>query len=528
MHTRPLLVAAASCLLAVPVSSQCEPVEAQKIIASDGGVADKFGVSATFDGQTAVIGSMFHDHAGPSAGAAYVYELTASTWTEKAELRGSDTAAGDEFGFSVRLDGDTLLVGARADDDNGGNSGSAFVFVREGSSWVEQQKLLASDGMPSDLFGYAVDLDGDTAVVGATNVKNRTGAAYVFVRNGTTWTEQQKLEPSDGEALDGFGWDVALENDTLAIGSIGDDDNGDRSGSVYMFRRSGTTWTEGEKLIASDGGPLENFGESLAMQGEVLFVGVPGDDDKGADSGSAYVFMDNGALWEETQKLVASDGVPNAQLGESVAIDGDFAVIGAWNDTTTFSATGSAYVYSLAGTTWVEKAKLVASDAAQSDNMGSGVGIVDGTIFVGSLNDDDNGNNSGSAYVFEADPSAWSNYGQGWPGTFGIPNLRASAQPTLGTDISLLLGNSRFQPTAGFLIGGAAPASVPLVGGTRLVAQTAVVAVGLGFEGLVVPTPIPSDAIFCGVDVYFQLLVIDPGASQGVSFSRGLVLRLGG
>ena len=401
------------------------------------------------------------------------------------------------------------------------------MFVRQGSSWAEQQKLGASDPATSDLFGYSVHLDGDTVAVGATNESGRTGAVYVFVRSGTTWSEQQKLVPSDGQALDGFGWDVALEENTLAIGSIGDDDRGDRSGSVYIFRRAGTTWTETGKITASDGGPLENFGESLAMQNGILLVGVPGDDDAGADSGSAYVFADRGSSFQETQKLVASDGFPNAQFGESVAIEGNFAVVGAGNDTTTFSATGSAYVYAVAGTTWVEKEKLIASDAAQSDNLGSGVGLANNTVLAGSLNDDDNGNNSGSAYFWSIGPSAWSNYGAGWPGSSGVPALVSTDPPDLGSTIRLVLGNSRLQAASGLLIAGPSRTSVPLLGGTKLVAQTAVAPVALGAEGAVLPTAIPNDPFFCGISVFFQLLVIDPGASQGVSLSRGLELNLG-
>ena len=163
----------------------------------------------------------------------------ALTVTEVEKLLASDGAAGDSFGTYVSVDGDTAVIGARNDDDNGHNSGAVYVFVRNGGVWTEQQKLLASDGVAGDQFGWSVSVDGNTAVIGAPFAEG-DGAAYVFVRNGSVWSEQQKLFASDGLAVD-FGWSVSVDGDTAVIG---DDEAHDYTGAAYVFVRSGGVWSE--------------------------------------------------------------------------------------------------------------------------------------------------------------------------------------------------------------------------------------------------------------------------------------------
>jgi hypothetical protein len=193
----------------------------------------------------------------------------------------------------VAVDGDSAVIGASLDDDQGYASGSAYVFVRSGTGWSEQAKLLPSDGAAADQFGTSVAVDGDSAVVGAHWDDDQgfvSGSAYVFVRSGTGWSEQAKLLPSDGAAGDGFGVGVAVDGDSAVVGAPGDDDQGSASGSAYVFVRSGTTWSEQAKLLPSDGGAADHFGTSVAVDGDTVAVGAPGDDDQGSASGSAYVF----------------------------------------------------------------------------------------------------------------------------------------------------------------------------------------------------------------------------------------------
>ena len=180
----------------------------------------------------------------------------AQTWTQAAKAIASDGAANDEFGWFVDIDGDYAIVGAHHDDDSGNTSGTAFIFKRNGTTWTQQQKLTASDGAAGDKFGQSVSIDGDFAIVGALwNSEKATyaGAAYIFVRSGTTWTQQAKLLASDGAYDDRFGYSVAIDGDYAVVGSTLDDDKGTSSGSAYIFVRSGTSWSQQAKLTANDG-----------------------------------------------------------------------------------------------------------------------------------------------------------------------------------------------------------------------------------------------------------------------------------
>jgi hypothetical protein len=244
-------------------------------------------------------------------GAAHPIATDSLIWSElQAKLLPSDGAADDYFGRSTALSGDTALMGVASDDDQGASSGSAYVFVRSGGVWTEQAKLLPSDGAAGDLFGRSVALAGDTALVGAPTDDDQgadAGSAYVLVRSGAVWIEQAKLLPNDGEADHNFGWSVALSGDTALVGTPEDDDQGFSSGSAYVLVRSGGVWTEQAKLLPSDGASSEDFGWSVALSGDTALVGAKHDEDQGSNSGSVYVFVRSGAVWTEQAKLLPSD-----------------------------------------------------------------------------------------------------------------------------------------------------------------------------------------------------------------------------
>ena len=371
-------------------------MEQQKLTASDGRGGDTFGFEVSISGDTAIVGA-YEDY---GQGSAYVFVRSGTTWTEQQKLTASDGAAGDSFGLPVSISGDTAIVGAHRNDDNGSSSGSAYVFVRSGTTWTEQQKLTPSDGAAGDNFGHSASISGDTAIIGAMaddDNGSASGSAYVFVRSGTTWTEQQKLTASDGAAVDYFGITVSISGDIAIVGAHKSDTPGFDSGSAYVFVRSGTTWTEQQKLTPSDGAAGDIFGNSVSISGDTAIIGAYGDDDNGSDSGSAYVFVRSGTTWTEQQKLTASDGAASDWFGFSVSISGDTAIVGAYEDD---SGEGSAYVFVRSGTTWTEQQKLTASDGAASDSFGRSVSISGDTAIIGAFGDDDDGSNSGSAYVF--------------------------------------------------------------------------------------------------------------------------------
>ena len=382
--------------------AQCEANELVKLNAEDAAQSDKFGRSASFDGDTMVIGAFGDEN---EMGAAYVFVGEGPDWSQQAKLVAPDGQVTDYFGWSVAIDGDSVVVACRNDDDLGDNSGSAYVFVRDGTTWSLQAKLLADDGEAVDLFGESVAIDGDTVVVGAIgddDVVDRAGAAYVFVRDGTSWSQQAKLVADDAGVRDEFGTSVTIAGDTIVVGSIGDDDNGDCAGAAYVYQRNETTWSLQDKLVADDGAMSDNFGMSVSLHGDRVVVGTPADDDGGATSGSAYLFVRDGADWEQEQKLVASDASPNAQFGESVSLLGDMLVVGAVNEANDGgSGAGSAYVFVRTGrASWTQGAKLLASDGDVVDSFGSSVALSGDTVVIGARNDDDAGNNSGSAYLF--------------------------------------------------------------------------------------------------------------------------------
>jgi len=185
------------------------------------------------------------------------------------KLTASDADAGDSFGSSVSISGDTAVVGAYKYNGSSTDSGAVYVFVRSGTSWSEQQKLIPDDGFAGDQFGFSVSISNDTAVIGAPGAGS--GSAYVFMRSGSLWSEQQKLDPYGTSSGDLFGWSVAISGDTAVSSSNG----GGGPGSTYLFGRSGTTWSEPQKLTANAGTADDGFGNSVSIAGDTLVVGAP-------------------------------------------------------------------------------------------------------------------------------------------------------------------------------------------------------------------------------------------------------------
>ena len=274
---------------------------------------------------------------------------------------------------------------------------------------VDETKLVASDGAASDFFGYSVGMSGDRIVVGAPEDDDNgddSGSVYVFESDGSGGWVETKLVASDGAASDFFGVSVGVSGDRIVVGAPNDDDSGLNSGSVYVFESDGSGgWVE-TKLVASDSSAVDVFGLSVGVSGDRIVVGAYRDDDNGTDSGSVYVFESDGSGgWVET-KVVASDGAAGDFFGDTVGVSGDRIVVGARNDDDNGTDSGSVYVFESDGSGgWVET-KLVASDGAAGDGFGISVGVSGDRIVVGARSDDtDNGANSGSVYVFESDGS---------------------------------------------------------------------------------------------------------------------------
>ena len=327
----------------------------------------------------------------------------------------SDGTSNDNFGYSVSLSGDYAIAGARRDDDNGDDSGSAYIFFRNGVNWTQQAKLTANDGASGDNFGQSVSLSGYYAIVGAhtdtSNVINGNdtnmvthGSAYIFFRNGTNWTQQAKLTADDGTNEDFFGYFVSLSGNYAIVGAYWDDDNGSASGSAYIFVRDGVNWTQQAKLTANDGASSDQFGGSVSISGDYAAIGAFGDDDSGNSSGSAYIFNRSGNSWTQQAKLTANDGASGDNFGQFASISGDYAIVGAAGDDDNGSASGSAYIFFRNGTNWTQQAKLTANDGASGDSFGRFVSISGDYAIVGARGDD---SSRGASYIFARNGSSW-------------------------------------------------------------------------------------------------------------------------
>ena len=416
---------------------EIDPVFAQvrKLTASDGMADDLFGVSVSISGDTAIVGAPL-DEVGINTdqGSAYIFSRNAGgadNWGEVKKLTASDGAAGDVFGISVSISGDTVIVSAPSDDVGlNEGQGSAYIFSRNAGgadNWGEVKKLTASDGAAFDNFSQSVSIIGDTAIVGTTNddigMNLEQGSAYVFSRNEggiDNWGEVTKLTASDGAAFDGFGGSVSISGDTIIVGALGDDvGTNPLQGSAYIFSRNtgGTNnWGEVKKLTASDGAGGDHFGSSVSISGDTIIIGAS-DDTIGANSfqGSAYMFERNAGgadNWGEVKHLTASDGLPEDRFGQSVSISGDTVIVGADLDDVGLNLNqGSAYIFSRnagGADQWGEVKHLIASDGAAFDFFGASVSISGETVIVGARNDNVGLNVAqGSACIFENVCNEW-------------------------------------------------------------------------------------------------------------------------
>ncbi|MBO9663963.1 hypothetical protein [Dokdonella sp.] len=365
-------------------------LERQKVVADDGTMMEQFGWTITVAGDAVYVGAPFASVEGHARqGAVYVYAKVDGLWTQVQKLVASDGVGGENFGASVSVDGTTMLVGAiRATIGGNVDQGAAYVFDRSGGSWSEAQKLVADDGMESDDFGYALKVEGDTAIIGAPFVNDRQGAAYVFQSSGSGWTQTQKLLAGDAAPDDLYGVALAFEGSTALIGALSATigENTDQ-GAVYVLTRSGNTWSEAQKLVADDGAASDRFGTAIGLSGGTAVISAIGATIDGNEGqGAAYVFDGAGGNWVRSGKLVAADGAASDNFGYSIALRGDTVLIGApFAAVGENSAQGAAYVHARSGGAWSAGTKLVAGDGAATSFYGWSGALDEGVALVGSI-----------------------------------------------------------------------------------------------------------------------------------------------
>jgi len=496
------------------------PVSQEAMLtALDASAGDQFGSSVALMGDTILVGASYDNGA---SGAVYVFVRSGTSWIQQAKLVASDGGGDNLFGSSVALSGDTAVVGAVFNSPGGkARAGAAYVFVRSGTTWTEQAKLTAADGMPFDFFGGRVSVAGETALIGANHDDHAggtdSGSAYVFIRAGTSWNQQAKLVAAGAEADDRFGQSVGLFGDTAVVGApyvdqvLGDNN----TGAVYVFIRSGASWSQQAMLTASDAAANDELGDAVALDGNTVVVGAYSDDLVGAmNAGSAYVFVRSGISWLQQAKLVGTGGTTGDQFGNSVAVSGDFIVIGSVTD-----GAGSAYVFLRDGTSWSQQAYLQSADYL----FGYGVGVFGDKAVVGAAGADHSGkNDAGAAYAFYFGSPPWTNLGSGLAGTFGIPSLAGSGSLFTGTAGSLTLSNATPSALSLLFIGlGSTP--VPFKCGTLVAFPFAInLTLGTNAAGsIALPWPAWPSGL-SGFSLYWQYGVQDAGAICGASLSNAL------
>ncbi|MCB0501215.1 MAG: hypothetical protein KDD32_00920, partial [Bacteroidetes bacterium] len=374
----------------------------QKITASDGNAGDNFGNQVSVFGNRAIVGSYRDSDAGQWRGAAYIYEYNGSAWVQDQKLTASDGVDQDFFGVNVDISGDIAVIGAYYDDNLGANSGSAYVFEHDGSNWVETDILYGSDIESNDWSGRSVAVSGNMIAVGTPNdddAANNAGAVYIFQKTNGSWTETQKIVPPGAPNLALFGYGVSIAGDWMIVGAYYEQTG---TGAAYIYKWDGTEWAFDQKILASDGATQDYFGFEVDIADDVAIVGAYLNDDDGSGSGSAYIFRYNGSNWIQETKLTASDAAADDRFGEGVSISGDLAIVGARLNDDIFSNSGSAYLFQYDGvSSWSEIEKFNSPDPGTANVFGSDVNISGNTIIVGSYSDDDQGDNAGAAYFFD-------------------------------------------------------------------------------------------------------------------------------
>lgn len=445
--------------------------------AGNAGADDEFGWSVAMSGDTLVVGARGEasndtlvnasgtNNDAANAGAAYVFIRTPEGWSQQAYLKADNADQGDRFGTSVAIDGNTLVIGASGEssdsntingsgsNDNASSAGAAYVFVRDGSQWSQQAYLKADNAEEFDRFGRAVAIDGDTVVVGAAgedsnaniingngdnNSASSAGAAYVFVREGTSWTQQAYLKADNPGDNDRFGYAVDLSGNHLVVGANGQD----LAGAAYVFVRDSLSWSQqaflkGNNTTQNAG---DEFGNAVAIDANTVVVGardeaststtinVGGDNNDAPAAGAAYVFVRDNNTWTQQAYLKASNAEAGDFLGESVAIAGDTVVVGAPFESSAArgvngdganneaNASGAAYVFVREGINWTQQDYVKANNGDAFDWFGQNVAVSNGILVVGANFEDSNAtgvdgdidNNdaqdAGAVYVFDQLP----------------------------------------------------------------------------------------------------------------------------
>ena len=405
---------AAGATVAVPVAAATVATAADpryletRLEAADKGPFDQLGYSLAIAGDTLVAGAHLDDDRGLDAGAVYVFRRRgepSTGWVEEAKLHPGDAAELVRFGNAVAASGELLIAGAHLDNRHSERAGAAYVFERRRDGWAQQTRLVPRDVAPSQHFGQSVGLDGEVAIVGAHGDAERgqvTGAAYVFRREASGWRQEAKLTADDAEVFDLFGMAVAIDGELAVVGANGEDERGRTAGAAYVFRHTPSGWRQEAKLTADDGTDLGELGKAVAISGDTVVAGADGSHcAAGKFCGAAYVFRNSDGGWQQEARLGASDAIAADRFGNAVAISGETILVGAHFTDDAGIGSGSAYVFARGPEGWAQTTKLTASNDAQGAEFGNATAVSGGTLVVGALRGGGEMTAAGMVYVYE-------------------------------------------------------------------------------------------------------------------------------
>lgn len=378
-----------------------------KLLADDGKAGDQFGFSVAIDGTTALVGALEADAKDiKDSGAAYVYSLGAAGWQQQAKLVADPAYAGDTFGGNVALKNHIAMLGVIKRDDKAEDAGAVFAFERQAGSWSQKQMLTATDAKAGDAFGQSIALTERFVVIGAPHSDaphKDSGSAYVYLRQSDRWQFHSKLTAADSAEGDLFGISVAIDGNTILVGADLNDERAEKAGAVYVYQFDGQHWQHQAKLMAQDGADTDIFGVRVALIGDTALISARRDDVEGIgkDAGSVYIFERTVDKWTQTQKLVAPDGKAEDRFANGVALSQDTALISASHHDANGNNAGAVYLFKKQQGQWRFSSKIVAGDGVPEDKFGWNVGLSNNTAIIAVPHRNDNGSASGAAYVLD-------------------------------------------------------------------------------------------------------------------------------
>lgn len=458
-----------TCVTAHAQTSACAAFEIERPLSSDLEQADHFGEAMAISGNVMVVGAPGEGTLGIWSGAAYVFRHNGISWVEEQKLTPSDGVFDQRFGFSVAIDGNVIAIGEEDQDCQG----FVYVFRFNGATWNQEVKLSPSTASPCNRFGESIDVDGDLILVGAKQDDAiggafRTGSAFLFRFNGSQWVEEQKLRSSNPGPDDFFGTGVALQGDLAVVGAPRTQfGSASHFGSVYSFRLVGTTWTQEQELVPSDSHDNNQFGTSIAIDGNTLVVGTS----EIGIPGSAYVYEHNGMFFGNEAILSASDGHSGSRFGNRVSLSGNAVVVGASWDSEQGTGAGAAYLFLRGGaSTWVQTHKLLSTGATNGDHIGESVAVAGSLIVIGSASHNTIGSNSGSTFAYDlmSLPSCPATYCIAKIASPGcIPAIGFTGSPSVSSNgLFRIVATNVVNRKLGLMIYGTQPAASPFLGGT--------------------------------------------------------------